>query len=474
MDNYPNGIPQAPDGMDFDRQPTQERPTATQPTQEQPTRAYASASQGGAAEGGQMPQPAPQGRSHMKQGKGGKQFLFGLLGGLVGAAALVLALVGFGVIGGSRPSSSSGSASGATQQITINASSEDATVAQAAAAKALPSVVSVYCTYGDAEGSGSGAILDSDGNIVTNYHVVEGAQTITVTIEGKSYDATVVGTDSSSDLAVIKADLDGDTVTPIEIGDSSQLTVGSWVMSVGSPFGLEQSVSSGIVSALYRNELMTSTSGETIYTNLIQVDAAINPGNSGGALVDSEGKLVGICTLYSSDTESFAGIGFAIPGNYAVDIANKIISGEPVTHAYIGLTMQTVNAYNAQRNHLSVNQGAYVVEVMDGSPAEEAGIEAGDIVVKMDDDEITSADGMILAVRSHSIGDTVKVTVMRGDDEMTFDVTLGSDEALQNSQTIGGDGDSNSNDKVQDFQQWYENMRNRNNGTGLNELTTTN
>ena len=118
-------------------------------------------------------------------------------------------------------------------------------------------------------------------------------------------------------------------------------------MTIGSPFGLDQSVSAGIVSSLARNQLMKSTAGETIYANLIQVDAAINPGNSGGALVNKEGKLVGICTLFSSDTESFAGIGFAIPGNYAVSIAKKIIAKEPVTHAYIGLTMQTVNAQNS-------------------------------------------------------------------------------------------------------------------------------
>ena len=474
MDNYPNGMPQAPDGMEFDQQPTQsQQPTQVQdPAQGQdPTRVREAPVDGtyvGATQ--EVPQAAPQptpepGPRKGKGAKGGRQFLMGLLGGVVGAAALVVALMGFGVLGGK--SSGSATSPGTTQQITINADTEDATVAQAAAAKALPSVVSVYCTYSDGSGSGSGVILDTDGNIVTNYHVVNGAESITVTIEGKSYDATVVGTDSSSDLAVIKAELDGDTVTPIEVGDSSQLKVGSWVMSVGSPFGLEQSVSSGIVSALYRNELMESSSGETIYTNLIQVDASINPGNSGGALVDSEGKLVGICTLYSSDTESFAGIGFAIPGNYAIQVANKIIAGEPVTHAYIGLTMKTVNAYNAQRNHLSVNQGAYVVQVMDDSPAAEAGLEAGDIVVAMDDDEITSADGMVLAVRSHEIGDTVTVTVMRGDEEKTFQVTIGSDEALQNSQTTLN-GNNDSNDQVQDFQQWYENMRNRSNGTSLN------
>ena len=236
-------------------------------------------------------------------------------------------------------------------------------MAKAVAAKALPSVVSVYVSSNTGSGLGSGVILDTDGNIITNYHVVEGAESISVTINGKSYDATLVGTDASSDLAVVHAELNGDTVTPIEIGDSDQLVVGDWVMTIGSPFGLDQSVSAGIVSSLSRNQLMQSASGNTLYTNLIQTDAAINPGNSGGALVNAEGQLVGIDTLFSSDTESFAGIGFAIPGNYAIEIANKIIAGEQVTHAYIGLSMQTVNAQNAQQYHLSVNQGAYVAEV---------------------------------------------------------------------------------------------------------------
>ena len=180
--------------------------------------------------------------------------------------------------------------------------------------------------------------------------------------------------------------------------------------------------------------MMESASGNTLYTNLIQTDAAINPGNSGGALVDDKGRLVGICTLFSSDTDSFAGIGFAIPGNYAVQVASKIIAGETVTHAYIGLSMQTVNAQNAERNKLSVNQGAYVAAVTEGSPADQAGIEKGDIITAVNGEPITSADGMILNVRSHAIGETVQVTFMRGSEEKTVGVTLGSDEELQKEQ----------------------------------------
>lgn len=318
--------------------------------------------------------------------------------------------------------------------ITITPSEDDVTTAQAVAAKALPSVVSIYCTTASGEAMGSGVILDENGNIITNNHVIEDATAISVTANNKSYTATLVGTDASSDLAVLHVDFGDDEITPVEVGDSSQLVAGSWVMSVGSPFGLEQSVSQGIVSALFRSEILSSSSGNSIYANLIQVDAAINPGNSGGALVNDQGQLVGICTLFSSDTESFAGIGFAIPGNYAVNIAEQIIAGEQVTHAYIGLSMQTVNAQNAQANNLSVSQGAYVAEVAADGPAEAAGIKQGDIITAIDNTEITSADAVILAVRSHDIGDTVQVTVRRGNEDITVSVTLGSDEKLQSLQ----------------------------------------
>ena len=356
--------------------------------------------------------------------------LFGLAGGAIGALAVSLALQGANALAGTHGVTTT-QQSAAGQTISINAKDQDVTISQAVAAKALPSVVSVYVSSDEGEGLGSGVILDTDGNILTNWHVAGDATSISVTIAGKNYDATLVGGDASSDLAVVRADLQGDTVTPMEIGDSDALVVGDWVMTIGSPFGLDQSVSAGIVSSLARNELMQSTYGTTIYANLIQTDASINPGNSGGALVNAKGQLVGISTLFSSDTESFAGIGFAIPGNYAVEIANKIIAGEQVTHAYIGLSMQTVTPQNAEANNLSVNQGAYVAEVTEGSPAAAAGIQKGDIVIAMGDQPITSADGMILAVRSHAIGETVKVTVMRGTEEKTFDVTLDSDEALQ-------------------------------------------
>ena len=451
-------------------------------TVQQPQPVHASGAAGG---NGSKP-----GNDKDKKSGMAKPVVAGAISGVAATLVVVLVLFLTGVIGGPSASTgsavSSGGSSSSNGTINITSSDTSASTAEAVAAKAMPSVVSVNVTTDSGQGLGSGVILDTDGDIITNYHVIDGATSVSVTIDGKSYEASVVGSDSSSDLAVIKADLNGDSVTPIEVGDSSQLNVGSWVMTIGSPFGLDQSVSEGIVSALYRNELLQSSSGDTIYTNLIQVDAAINPGNSGGALVNDQGQLVGISTLYSSSTESFAGIGFAIPGNYAVQIANKIISGQEVTHAYIGLSMQTVNAQNARSNGLSVNQGAYVAEVVSGSPADEAGIEKGDIIVAMDGEEITSADGMVLAVRSHDIGDTVTVTVVRGNETKDLTVTLGSDETLraqreqENSSTtnglngttengtgLNGTGTNGTGTTEDELERWIEErMQQRQNSTG--------
>jgi len=399
-----------------------------------------------------------------KKERRGHPFLSAVFGGLVGAAAMFGGLTYTGhidpvaVVQGTsqaqieEPSAAtantdpeSSDMSSAGQTITIDATNATADIAQAVAKKALPSVVSIYVNTQTGSGVGSGVIIDADGNILTNYHVVEAAQTITVTIDEANYEGTVVGSDPSSDLAVVHVDLEGAQVTPIEVGDSDALVVGEWVMAIGSPYGLDQSVSTGIVSSLYRSTMLQSTSGRTIYANLIQTDATINPGNSGGALVNSEGKLVGINSIIQSTTGSSVGLGFAIPGNYAIEVANEIIAGEMVLHPYIGLSLQTVTAQNAQYYNLSVNQGAYVAEVAGDGPAEAAGIQKGDIITKIGRDNITSADALILAIRSHKIGETVSVTVMRGNEELTFDVTLGSDEPLQQPNQSYGMGSKEDN-----------------------------
>ncbi len=381
-------------------------------------------------------------------------FLASLLG-LVAGAALVIALV----MSGAFRVDSDGAAGGTT---TIDIDPEDTTLAEAVASKALPSVVSITVETRDGGGIGSGVILDTEGHALTNYHVVQGAQGISVKLNnGVSYEAEVVGTDESSDLAVIKIDASADVLTPIEVADSDELNVGEWVMAIGSPFGNEQSVSTGIVSALYRSTALPSSTGTSIYANMIQTDAAINPGNSGGALVNDEGKLIGINSIIESESGSSAGVGFAIPSNYAVNIANQIIDGKTPVHAYLGATLTTVNAYNARMNNLAVSTGAYVVEVAADGPADKAGLKQGDIITAVDDDPVDSADSLIILIREHEVDDKVTLSVNRDGKDETLEVTLGSDEALQADQQDSAEGD-NPGDSMseEDFYNYLEQFLN--------------
>lgn len=364
------------------------------------------------------------------------------LAGLVAGGLLMVALVFTGALDINSDKGSVVSGNASQQSISID--TEDTTLPEVVSAKALPSVVSITTTIesaglamgGSDEGSGSigsGVILDTDGNILTNYHVIEGATDIVVTLDdGTSLEAELVGSDESSDLAVIRVkDASSASLTPIEVGDSDALTVGEWVMAIGSPFGNEQSVSTGIVSALYRSTALPSTSGSSIYANMIQTDAAINPGNSGGALVNDKGELIGINSVIESYSGSSSGVGFAIPVNYAINIAEQIVDGKTPVHPYLGVSLATVNALNARQNGLSVDAGAYVSDVAAGGPAAAAGIQKGDIITAVDGDAVSSADGLIIELREHEVGDKVTMTVVRGKDETEVEVELGSDEALQ-------------------------------------------
>ncbi len=356
-----------------------------------------------------------------------KAVKFGTISGVVASFVVILLFWFFGFIGQPRPMGPMSDPA----NVVINAQGEDATLASAVAKKALPSVVSIYVKTPSGEAGGSGVILNKEGYILTNYHVVEGAKKIQVNIQDNQYQAQLTGADPSSDLAVVKADIGDAKVVPIEIGDSADLQVGDWVMSIGSPFGLDQSVSTGIVSSLYRNTMLPSYNGNTIYTNLIQTDAAMNPGNSGGALVNAKGQLVGINSIIQSSSGSNAGVGFAIPGNYAIKIANTIIDGKQPVHAYFGATLLNVTPELARAQHLPVSQGAYVQEVTPGSPADIAGIKAGDVIVGIDKEQITTAGSLILSVRSREVGQKINVLYIHKGREMTTELTLGSDENMQ-------------------------------------------
>lgn len=395
-------------------------------------------------------QSAPQ---HVKTGASSKKSLGKTFGvSFAGAAlAVLLGLGGFAgyqaVTGGSQES---GTTLGSSTSTNITASDTDETLAEAVANKALPSIASIdiyqkasrsaQSAFGfEVPGAGSddtltqaslgsGVVISKDGYIITNNHVVEDADAIKATINGTEYDATLVGSDASSDIAVIK--VEASDLTPIEIGSSSDLKVGEWVMSLGSPFGLENSVSEGIVSALQRSTTMQDeTTGETvIYPNMIQTDATINPGNSGGALVDADGKLIGINSMIQSSSGSSSGVGFAIPVDYAIDLAQQIIDGKTPTHAQLGVSMAQIDSQMAQYYNLATDAGVYVANVYADSAAAEGGIEKGDIVTSFDGTAITSPSDLQMKVREKNPGDTVDVVVNRNGEEKTLSVTLGSDE----------------------------------------------
>ena len=389
------------------------------------------------------PAKAPSAKS-----SGLKTFLMGFLGAAV--ACILAGGVLFGALSADTDSSGSTSGSvnlGSNDSTSITVKGEDANLAEVIAEKTTPSVCCIYVyskqsgysLYGFGNSSsdelsqsslGSGVILSADGYVLTNYHVIEGADALKVSANGTEYDATIVGTDESSDLAVIK--LTGASgLTPIAIGDSDNLTIGEWVMTIGSPFGLESSVATGIVSATSRSQIMSSenlnSSGTSIYVNLIQTDAAINPGNSGGALVDSQGKLIGINTLITSYSGNYSGVGFAIPVNYAMEIANTIIEGKTPSHAQLGVTLVSVTSSLAQRYKLPASSGAYISSVISDSSADKAGLEVGDIITKVDDTTVTSASDLMVAVRLKSPGDTITVTYNRDGKEKTATIELGSD-----------------------------------------------
>mgnify|MGYP003369213783 CR=1 FL=1 len=402
-------------------------------------------------------QPAQKPKKPKKPVTFGKAVAGGALGAVVVLAVYTgLGIYGYHVTGMDKAETeTSSTTTGQKNVIDKSASEEDSSLASQVAAKAVPSVASITVSGNGANANsivggpdsgsiGSGVLLDKDGNILTNYHVVEYADgndgyTITAKLGDKSYEAKIIGKDASSDLAVIKIDAGGDELTPIEVGSSDKLSVGDWVMSIGSPFGNEQSVSTGIVSAKSRDITMSGNDGSTsFYCDMIQTDAAINPGNSGGALVNEKGELVGINSIIESSSSSSAGVGFAIPSDYAIDVVNTIISGKEVEHPRIGATVGTVTPQMSKKLGLGNGAyGAYVNGVTKDSPADKAGIKKGDVITKIDGEQVDAATSLITSIRNHKVGDKVMLTILRDGKEQEVEVELASDA------TIKDDGDGN-------------------------------
>ena len=253
------------------------------------------------------------------------------------------------------------------------------------------------------QGVGSGFIMSRDGYILTNNHVVEDADTIKVKLAtGKEYDGKVVGRDPKTDLALVK--IDASDLHALPLGNSDELKVGSWVVAVGSPFGLEQTVTAGIVSAKGR------VIGSGPYDNFIQTDASINPGNSGGPLINTKGEVVGINTAILAQGK---GIGFAIPINMAKDIAPQLQEKGHVTRGWLGVSIQEMTPELAKSFGLTDNKGALVAQVLTGSPAEKAGIEQGDVIVEFDGKAISESKDLPQVVASTPVGKSVNVKLLR-------------------------------------------------------------
>ena len=291
-------------------------------------------------------------------------------------------------------------------------------------------VYSQWSWYGQNQvesGAGSGVIISSDGYILTCAHVVSGASQITVTIGDTDYTATVVGKDDTSDVAVLKIDATG--LTPATVGDSDSLSVGDSVLAVGNPLGeLGGTVTSGIVSALNRSVTIQGTSS-TNTMSLIQMDASVSPGNSGGGLFNMNGELIGLVNAKSSSSDA-EGLGFAIPINDAIQVAQDLLeNGYASGRPYMGITYIAVtDAQTAAQ--LNVNAyGVYVVDVVQGGPADKAGLKAGDRIVSIDGTEIAQKDDLGTLMQQHTAGDTLSITVARDGQMQTVSLTLGEKNA---------------------------------------------
>jgi putative serine protease PepD len=259
---------------------------------------------------------------------------------------------------------------------------------------------------------GSGFVYDSSGHVVTNQHVVNNATSVRVTFwNGQTYNATVVGTDASTDLAVLKVDAPSTMLYPLTIGDSSKVEVGDNVVAIGSPFGLAETVTAGIVSALHRQ--MTSPNNFSI-DDSIQTDAAINHGNSGGPLLDSQARVIGVNAQIESDSGGSDGVGFAIPSNTIKSIAGQLISNGKAVHAFLGVELGDNSA------------SAKVASVRTGTPASKAGLQAGDLILSLGGTKVSSADELRAAISAHKPGDKVAITFMRDGKRHTVSVTLTS------------------------------------------------
>lgn len=351
---------------------------------------------------------------------------------MVGAAAVLAAALASGGTAlalQDQPDSSEALVQVPSSSSNVASNSDGSPDWQAVAGEVRPSVVAIDVATEQGEGAGSGVIIDAENAyVLTNNHVINGAQQIAVALnDGRMFQAEAVGTDPATDLAVLQLADPPDDLQAATLGTSDDLQVGQSVMAVGNPLGLSSTVTTGIISALDRPVAAGDQfSREQVVTNAIQLDAAINPGNSGGPLFNSSGRVIGVTSSIASTGQNSGsiGLGFAIPVDLATTIADQLIQDGSAEHAYLGVTLTNgmAEADGATR------AGAEVHEVVDGTPAAEAGLQAGDVITKIDDDTVGGAESLTGYVRTYASGDEVTLTVVRDGSEQQITATLATRE----------------------------------------------
>ena len=468
--------PQQGNGNPFNPQPQQPRNNGNpfaNPNGQQPPRGglFGFGTPGAGTPNGQGPQGSPQ-QPGQPNKPGASKTVNGIVTAVVAAlvaAALCLGLGYAAITNGwvTVPTSSS------LSNVTSNKSGSGSATAktgeapdwQTVASGVSGSVVSIQTTMANGTAKGSGAIIDTEGHIITNNHVISGAQQIQVTLaNGNIYSAQLVGTDTTTDLAVIKLDNPPSGLKAVEFADSDKLAVGENVMAIGNPLGYDDTATTGIVSALNRPVTVTDDNNNEIVTNAVQIDAAINPGNSGGPTFNAAGQVIGInssiaSTAASSDSAGSIGIGFAIPSNLVKRVADEIIKDGKVKHVALGVVIKsdTVEADGVTRGGATITKSSATGSaVVSGGPADKAGLKEGDTIVAFNGNAVNNNYSLLGYVRAAALGDKVTLTIVRDGKTMNVDVTLDQEESSVNGSS-GSDSNGNS-----------QNNQNNQNGNGQN------
>jgi S1-C subfamily serine protease len=355
--------------------------------------------------------------------------------GLVGG--LVLGSLGGGAVGASLVAHNQ-RATASPPATTTTLVAAPSTVPGSVAAiykQVIPGVVTISATVGTprsfSQATGTGFVVDTSGDILTNAHVVDGASSVTVTFsDGQSVSGRVAGVDQSDDLAIVKVSVSADQLYPVTLGNSDTLQIGDTALAIGTPFGLSGSLTEGIVSGLNRS---TSAPNGRALTGMIQTDAPINPGNSGGPLLDGNGAVIGINDSIESPVQGSVGVGFAIPINTAKRVLTALEQGQTIQHPAVGISGESITPGLATQLGLSVRSGVLVTTVFPGSPAEKAGLQAtgsadasDDIITAIDGHAITSIEGLTSYLNTKQVGDKVTLSINRGGRQLSITVTLGN------------------------------------------------